>query len=661
MPDRRTLIAFCFGLLCCLTLWVAVPYNNFALNNSFISDGYLPEIVVFFLAILVMVVNPLLRRWFPGGALGQPHKALICGMLLFAAIIPSNGLFRFFPHCLALDTEQINQSPVLAPAIANSSLPASLFPDKVGLNEPTPIASQLVDELDPGKSIPWSAWVGPTVAWGTFIVAFWVLMVGMGLMVFPQWLHVERLNFPLLRIYNAILDDPGQGHNVPPIFKSKLFWVGCITIFLIHSTNGLNIFTRGNFPLFPVSWDLSSILTEGVWRYTPGFLKSTRLYFLFIGLSYFMANRYSFSMWFTVLFFGLFMMYAQMYMPTFNAQAIYDQGSGALIAMVVGVIWLGRQHYLRTMRATLGLGTADQRGDAIQAMAGRMFLLGGVVMFAWYLWAGAGLGWAIFFVVTAVLIMLMVTRIVAETGFTYVWIIPFTAGRFIDIMPSKWSTVASSFLQSAHYILVNRASAVSAAAMTVLALGLSPWAEGQTQRRTAGLGMTILVVGFVVCGAVHLYMGYHMTSSLDSVNTPITGRGAQIMDLSPVADAVSGRDSPFEAGRFRTVLLGVSVAGVLLFLCGRYPAWPLHPIGLIFVYSSIGQRIMMSLFVGWLLKVLIVQFGGARTYRAAMPLFLGMIFGEVFANAFWTMVPAVQILLGADPATVQHMAIFQYT
>jgi len=41
--------------------------------------------------------------------------------------------------------------------------------------------------------------------------------------------------------------------------------------------------------------------------------------------------------------------------------------------------------------------------------------------------------------------------------------------------------------------------------------------------------------------------------------------------------------------------------------------------------------------------------------------FLGLIFGEIFANALWTLVPVVQLLLGADPSTIRHMAIFQYT
>ena len=656
----RTLISLLIGLLLCLVIWAAVPYNNFALNNSFISDSYLPEVVLLCLVPLVLVANPLLRKAAPGGALDRRQLALICGMMLFAAVLPSNGLMRFFPHSLAVVTEQINRSTALATAVAESDLPPQLFPDPIAPDGPTPVSSQLVDELDPGASIPWSAWVTPLLAWGTLIVAFWVLMIGMGLMVFPQWLNIERLSFPLLKVYHAILEPPQPGQAFPPLFRSRLFWIGCGVVFFLHSINGLAIFTHGRFPTFPLSWDLKDVLTEGIWRHTPGFLANARIYFLFVGLAYFMPNRYSFSIWFTVLFFGIVSMWAQMYMPGFSSGWYYDQGSGALLAMAIGVVWLGRQHYWRVLQAAVGLGHGGDEASR-DAWAGRLFLGGAAVMFGWFIWAGAGPFWAGLFLIVAIIVMLMVTRIVAETGITFLWILPFTATRFVSLFPSKWSSIASTFLQDAHYILVNRASAVSTAMMMVLALGLNPTASPRTQRRMAGIGITVLVLGLLVCGAVHLNMGYHLASSLDGANTPVTGRGSQMLGVGRMMSQLSGREAAFPADSFKMIVFGTVLAGILLMLCARFPAWPLHPIGLIFVHSSIGLRLFMSLFIGWLIKTLLVQLGGARAYRLALPLFLGLIFGEIFANAFWTLVPVVQLLLGADPSKIDHMVIFQYT
>jgi hypothetical protein len=485
-------------------------------------------------------------------------------------------------------------------------------------------------------------------------------MIGLGGVVYPQWRDHERLAFPLLRVYHALIDEPPAGGLFPAVFRSRLFWVGCGLVLFIHSSNGLAIFSGGAFPAIPVSGNLSAVFTEGVWRYAPGFLQQPRIYFLFIGLAYFMPNRYSFSIWFTVFFFGMVVMVARAYAPTFSEDILYDQGAGALLALVAGVVWLGRQHYGRVLRAALGRAPAEEAGRS-EALLGRWFLGGAAVMLGWFVWAGAGIGWSVFFVVFGIMIMLIVARIVAETGLTFVWIIPLTAARLIGLLPSEWVTVSVAFLQQAMYILINRASAVSVAAMTVLACGLNHAASPASRRSLAGTGLLVLGLGLVVCGAVHLHMGYTLATSLDGVNTPITGRGALLMGLNPVINVVTGRQGGAEWQNYQAILFGLAVAGGLLFLCSRFPGWPLHPIGLIFVHSSIGLRLVVSLFLGWLIKVLIVQYAGARAYRGALPFFLGLILGEILANALWTLAPVILLLLGREPNQIPHMIIFQYT
>jgi hypothetical protein len=56
---------------------------------------------------------------------------------------------------------------------------------------------------------------------------------------------------------------------------------------------------------------------------------------------------------------------------------------------------------------------------------------------------------------------------------------------------------------------------------------------------------------------------------------------------------------------------------------------------------------------GWLLKILLVRFGGARLYRLARPLFMGLIIGEVLAAIFWAIVPGWLALCGLPYVQVQ--------
>jgi hypothetical protein len=64
----------------------------------------------------------------------------------------------------------------------------------------------------------------------------------------------------------------------------------------------------------------------------------------------------------------------------------------------------------------------------------------------------------------------------------------------------------------------------------------------------------------------------------------------------------------------------------------------LHPIGLLLADTTAVNQAFGSIFLGWLIKVLVLRYGGGRAERAARPLFIGAIIGEVFATILWALV-----------------------
>ena len=65
----------------------------------------------------------------------------------------------------------------------------------------------------------------------------------------------------------------------------------------------------------------------------------------------------------------------------------------------------------------------------------------------------------------------------------------------------------------------------------------------------------------------------------------------------------------------------------------RFVWWPFHPVGYL-VAGSFGLFLMwVPIFVTWLIKSLLLRYGGLSAYRAARPFFFGLIFGE-FSAAF---------------------------
>jgi hypothetical protein len=54
------------------------------------------------------------------------------------------------------------------------------------------------------------------------------------------------------------------------------------------------------------------------------------------------------------------------------------------------------------------------------------------------------------------------------------------------------------------------------------------------------------------------------------------------------------------------------------------------------------------MFVAWLLKSLILRYGGMNVYRQALPFFLGLILGDFVTGAAWSIV-----------GTVLHVSLFR--
>ena len=88
----------------------------------------------------------------------------------------------------------------------------------------------------------------------------------------------------------------------------------------------------------------------------------------------------------------------------------------------------------------------------------------------------------------------------------------------------------------------------------------------------------------------------------------------------------------------KAVGVGFSVTVLLNSLRMRLPWWPLHPVGYAISSSWSMHLLWVCMFIAWLLKLLILRYGGLRLYRAALPFFLGVILGECVVGGIWTLI-----------------------
>jgi hypothetical protein len=158
-----------------------------------------------------------------------------------------------------------------------------------------------------------------------------------------------------------------------------------------------------------------------------------------------------------------------------------------------------------------------------------------------------------------------------------------------------------------------------------------------------------LIVGFFICGAAHLYLSYNYSQTLDSnPETPISSFGTTRLDAAEdrLREQVIGKWDQPAYNRPAHMAFGAVLAGGLQYASLIMPKWPLHPVGLLLSYTWYGHTIWMSVAVGWLLRVVLILFGGARLYRRLRPVFIGLIIGEVLAAIVWFSVSGILAFYG---------------
>ncbi|MFO7900476.1 MAG: DUF6785 family protein [Planctomycetota bacterium] len=653
-PLLRIFAAGLIGLVGSAAIWVASPYNTWVMGSQFIADSYLPVAALFLVLVLVLLVNPLLRKLLPSLTLTTWQLALITAILLMASVLPSSGLLRQLPSAVANVPLEVSKDKKVAQAYEEMDLPPGLFPDKTEYKAEVPASEDYIRELPKGESIPWEAWVGPLVWWGTFVLFCWLMMIGLSLIVLPQWRQNERLPFPLLTVERSLIEEPNPGKLLAPLFRTRSFWVAAGIVFALRLLAGLKEYYPQDVPAIPMTYNLGPVFAGTFFGSLPGHIRHFHMYFIFVGIAFFMPTRISFSIWFFQLAYGLYDCIRWEYFPDYQRSQIYDHRIGAMFVLTAFIVWLGRKHWAHVFRCIFRAKNEEERKNRNAAL---MFSAGLLGMWFWMIHVGVQWGWALFYVFIAFMVSLLITRIVAETGMPFVRIDFRYNISLVKMAPFSWVSPVSLYFATVIAMLFPTASRVSASAMGAHALDLDEAARPRWRSRLAWSFVVLTVVGLILSGGTHIMANYHHGITLDGESRPLNAWGSRRItgpahpDLKEYVDN-KGKEAPsFSQPDFSRpwhLGFGAALAGICEWACLRMPRWPLHPVGLIMVQSYYANQAWFSVLVGWLAKVLLVGFGGARLYRLSRAAFLGLIMGDVFAAIFWSIEPAVRHLIGLE-------------
>lgn len=260
--------------------------------------------------------------------------------------------------------------------------------------------------------------------------------------------------------------------------------------------------------------------------------------------------------------------------------------------------------------------------------------VGWVLVLAWGNLAGAGVGWTALLLGLFLVVHIVATRLVCEGGMLYVQH-PF---RPLNLLLAGVGTaglgrpaIPSLALLDHLWMLDNRSPLLP----TLLqAFKIGDRVGLRQHRLAAALALSVAVAVPVSLGAYLSLMYRHGGLSLNPWFTTYYTHNL----YGTWTAYLMTQGEPATPTAFLTIALGAATMSALLLFHRLFWWWPLHPIGYLMGASWPMINFWFPIFLGWLIKSLVLRYGGAKIYRRLIAGFLALILAEFFAAGLWVVI-----------------------
>lgn len=663
-----TLRSILIGILFAAVVAVGGHFNDvYMWGQTYMVGNLFPISVIGMLVVLVLVINPVLRRLKRSWVLSPAELAVMVALPFAVCVVPGSGFLRTFTPALAFPAHYERLTPSWEHNNVLSYAPPQLLPG-AGENTQRVTGNFLrgmrteAREHIAFRDVPWDDWIVPLTRWIPLFLCIMLGLIGLSLILHRQWSQNEHLSYPIAEFVGELTGAlPGSGGR--SITGSRPFWYGFTAVFLLHLVNGINAWFPG-FIQIPHHVDLTPLR-----ELFPRFAAAPESWYVFYGtiffsvaaFAYFLPSDVTLSLGLAPLAASLTAMGIMAFgLTVHNSRTMPEEALGfrfgGYLGMAIFILYAGRSYYARVLLTSLGLRRRSEEIAGHSVWGCRAFLASAVG--ACWLMTLMGLPWpvAVAAFILFVILFMGMSRICVETGFFFVtpeWMPIAVITGFVGAQSLGPGTIAALCLISVVLAVDPRE-----AMMPFFANSLR-MAEnvGLPRGRLALLMASLLVIGLIAGLCMVLWLQYDRGVGLDDwwatqwvprftfdcVDTHIQQMKADGVLEQAVAMTAGERVAAVTPKKSFLVytLVGMGLFGACMLLRLRFSRWPFHPVLFLVWFTWNAGVFSWSFLIGWIVKGLVAKFGGADTYQKGKPLMMGIIAGEMAVGLLFMAIGAV--------------------
>ena len=608
-----------------LVLIVANAYWLTVTSELVAPYSLLTFVSLFFNAVFTLVAlvlcNQLLVKLVPGRALSAQELLVVYIMVVMVSTIGGHTLMCLLigtiAHPIHFATPENEWADLFWRYIPDWFMPSA----------------DVLDDYFEGESTLYTmehlrGWLLPVMVWTAFIAVVWFILICINVVIRKQWTEEEKLAYPIIQLPLRMTVEGSS------FFRNRGMWIGFALAASLEILAGLNYLVP-RIPAIRISYyPITHLFTGRPWN-TIGWVAISAFPFI-IGITFFVPLDISLSAWVFYLAGRAERVVRLGVLGTGDAY-FDDRAAGAWIAVGLLALWSTKRHFRRVLRKIFlrGSSNLDDSQEPMRyrtAVFGIIIGAGFLIIFSYKagmtLWAVGG------FLFLYFVMGIGVARVRAEFGppsHEILWVDPARV-MAVSFGPRHIGTASLTVLSFYHWL--NRLNISHPMPNQLEAFKLAE-RTGINSKRLVWVMMLATVAGVLACFWTYLHVLYR-------VGAPSTTGFVVDMGWETFNRLQAWLNNP--TGPVYGAISSMGIASVITFLLyflrHRFFWWPFHPIGYVMTSATWGglSDYWFSVFLGWMIKLIIVKFFGLKAHRRAVPFFLGLILGDYLLTCAWSLV-----------------------